>query len=92
MTDKRKIAEEYCYGKACSLSSTWPELNSAISEEDKVLIDDACDKLIEVDIPRPATLDRLGVSPGSYIPMLRCILATYEDSLICCFYVVIQHL
>ncbi|CEG83858.1 hypothetical protein RMATCC62417_17726 [Rhizopus microsporus] len=79
MSDKRKIVEEYCYGKACGLSSTWPELNSSVSEEDKVLIDDACDKLIEVDIPRSATLDKLGTSSGSYILMLRCILAIYEE-------------
>ncbi|CEG83121.1 hypothetical protein RMATCC62417_17093 [Rhizopus microsporus] len=79
MFNKRKIAEEYCYGKACGLPSTWPELKSSVSEEGKVLIDDACNKLIEVDIPRPATLGKLGASPGSYIPMLRYILAIYEE-------------
>lgn len=79
MAEGRKIAEEYCYGKVCGLSSTWHELNRSVSDEDKALIDDACHKLTEVDVPKPVTLDKLGASPGSYFPMLKCILASYEE-------------
>lgn len=74
MPNKRKVVKEYRYEKTYGLPSAWPELESLTSEEDETLTDNACNELIEINIPWPVMLDTL----GTYMPMLGCILALYR--------------
>ncbi|GAA5817815.1 hypothetical protein MFLAVUS_011372 [Mucor flavus] len=75
----RKIVHEYCYRRICGGSPAWPEDVPEIYNEKKQEIDEICQELITIDIPRPVTLQSLAASPGSYIPTLATILQKNEQ-------------
>ncbi|GAA5813881.1 hypothetical protein MFLAVUS_007369 [Mucor flavus] len=75
----RKIVHEYCYQRICGGSPAWPEDVPEIYNEMKQEIDEICQELIIIDIPRPVTLQSLAASPGSYIPILATILQKNEQ-------------
>ncbi|CEP08964.1 hypothetical protein [Parasitella parasitica] len=75
----RKIVHQYCYQHICGGSPEWPEDIPELYNEKKQEIDEICQELIIIDIPRPVTLQSLAASPGSYIPMLATLLQKNEQ-------------